>query len=217
MDNILYHVNHHISLHGFLNCFTGHHRVFISIRRWISNSYFDSITLCGRLRSRSAILIAHFRDSTDWKKYPLYRHFGAILYSTSPNCSSKQLCRSCKFLLHFRSKRMLTHSTVYPSIPSWIHRFPTPSYRRSFFTRCFPPYQTTLRNGFIRIGSCFRTRSCSCYLRLCGSCKWMEMGFLDHVVVVRVQSGLVGVYHARGESHLPLGRISPPPQLPWGS
>lgn len=91
---------------------------------------------------------------------------------------------------------------MYPSIPCWIHRISTPSHRRSFTTRCFPPYQITLRNGALRSRSCFRTRSRSCHQWLRCSCKWMEMGFLDHVVVIRIQSSSIGVYHARGESKL---------------
>jgi hypothetical protein len=94
---------------------------------------------------------------------------------------------------------MLTHSIVYPSIPSWVHRITTPSYRRSFPTRCLPPYQITLRNGSLRSRSCVRTRSRSCYQWLCGSCQRMEMGFLDHVVVIWIQFGFVGVHHARGK------------------
>ena len=91
---------------------------------------------------------------------------------------------------------------MYPSIPCWIYRFTTSSYWRSFATRCFPPYQTTLRNGSLRSSCRLWTRPCSCHQWLRCSCKWMEMGFLDHVVVIWIQSSSIGVYHARGESKL---------------
>ena len=89
---------------------------------------------------------------------------------------------------------------VYPSIPCWIYRFTTSSYWRSFATRCFPPYQTTLRNGSLRSSCRLWTRPCSCHQWVRCSCKWMEMGFLDHVVVIWIQFGIIGFHHARGES-----------------
>jgi MFS family permease len=120
MDDILYHVNHHISLHGFLNRFTGYYRIFISIRRWTSNRYFDIITLCGRLRSWSAILIANLGDSTDWKEYSLYRHSCFILYFTSPNCFSQQLCRSRKSPLPSLGTRKLTLQCILRFLAGFI-------------------------------------------------------------------------------------------------
>jgi len=110
MDYILYHVNHYISLHGFLNRFTGHYRILFSIRRWVRYRHPYSIIVCGRLRSWSAILIANLGDSTDRKEYSLYRHPSSILYPTSPHSSSQQLYRSCKFPLPPYSTSMLIFS-----------------------------------------------------------------------------------------------------------
>jgi hypothetical protein len=90
----------------------------------------------GGIWSWTPLLIANIRSTLHRKNGTLHHLPTLVLRSPTPH-----------------SRLQPYRPIPSPSIPSWIRRVPTPSYRRSNSSRYLLPQQTPLRNGYIR---CFR-------------------------------------------------------------